>query len=198
MGAVKQSNAIYLTIADGKIVRRFSQPTEETVTRVTKENKTVHEEFYKGWSGKITDIQFKDHPEYGRFVNISINDGKTDAILQMKSGSGYASAFLKTLPNVNFSEEVTISPSMKMEGEKKKASIFINQGGSALKWAYTKDEPNGIPQLKQVKVKGKLTWDDSDIVEFLENMVKETIIPQLKTKVLSGPPTDDQLEDAPF
>lgn len=198
MGAVKQTNAIYLTIADGKIVRRFLQPTADTVTRVTKENKTVHEEIYKGWSGRITDIGFKDHPDYGRFVNITITDEDGAAILQMKQGSGYAAAFLKTLPNVDLSQNVTISPSMKLDGDKKKASVFITQGGKALKWAFTKDSPNGLPELKQIKVKGKLTWDDNDICEFLEKMVNEKIIPQLQSKVITYPPKDEQLEDAPF
>lgn len=199
MGAVKQSNAVYLTIGDGKIVRRFSQPTAESVTRTNKENKVVHEEIYKGWKGRIIDIEFKDHKDYGRFVNVTIDDGNELAILQMKQGSGYATAFLKTLPNIDLSADVLISPSMKMEGDKKKVSLFVNQGGTALKWAYTKDEPNGLPQLKQIKVKGKLQYDDSDIVEFLETMVKEDIIPVLKSKTISTPPKDDEpLEDAPF
>lgn len=198
MGAVKQSNAVYLTIGDGKIVRRFSQPTAESVTRTNKENKVVHEEIYKGWKGRIVDIDFKDHKDYGRFVNVTIDDGNELAILQMKQGSGYATAFLKTLPNIDLSADVLISPSMKMEGEKKKTSLFVNQHGTALKWAYTKDEPNGLPQLKQIKVKGKLQYDDSDIVEFLENMVKEDIIPVLKSKVIATPSKDEDLEDAPF
>lgn len=198
MGAVKQSNAVYLTITDGKIVRRFSQPTAESVTRTNKENKVVHEEIYKGWKGRIVDIDFKDHKDYGRFVNVTIDDGNELAILQMKQGSGYATAFLKTLPNVDLSAEVLISPSMKMEGEKKKTSLFINQHSKALKWAYTKEEPNGLPELKQIKVKGKITWDDSDIVEFLENMVKEDILPALKSQTIAAPPKDEDLEDAPF
>lgn len=199
MGAVKQSNAVYLTIGDGKIVRKFLQPTAESVTRTNKENKVVHEESYKGWKGKIIDIEFKDHKDYGRFVNVTIDDGDGLAILQMKQGSGYATAFLKTLPNVDLSTEVLISPSMKIEGDKKKTSLFVNQHGVALKWAYTKDNPNGIPELKQIKVKGKLTYDDSDIVEFLENMVKEDIIPVLKSKTISAPPKDGEiLDEAPF
>jgi hypothetical protein len=47
-----------------------------------------------------------------------------------------------------------------------------NQNGSGLKWAFTKDNPNGMPDLVKIKVKGKDTWDDSDRMEFLENYAK--------------------------
>ena len=57
--------------------------------------------------------------------------------------------------------------------------MFLNQNGTAVKWAYTKDNPNGCPSLKQIKVKGQSTWDDSDMMEFLEAMVNNDIIPQL-------------------
>jgi hypothetical protein len=154
MGAVKNSSAIYLTIADGKIVRRFKQPTKDTVTRTTKEGKVVHEEIYDGWNGRIAGIEFRDHKDYGRFVNVMINDGEATAILQMKQGSGYAMAFLKTLPNVDLQTDVKLSPSMKVEGDKKKTSMFINQHGEALKWAYTRDQPNGIPELRNTKPSG--------------------------------------------
>ena len=36
-----------------------------------------------------------------------------------------------------------------------------------------------ITQMKQIKVKGKDVWDDSDRLEFLESMVNEQIIPNL-------------------
>lgn len=194
MGAIKQSNVIYLTVSDGRIVRRFQSPTAESVQRTTKEGKIVYEEFYKGWKGLITDIQFKDHAEYGRFLNVTLDDGVSPAVLQMKLDSGYATAFLKTLPNVDLESEVILTPSMKIEGDKKKTSFFVSQHGVALKWYYNKENPNGLPELKKIKVKGKEVWDSSDMIEFLENMVKETILPKLKPKESSEVDEDE----APF
>ncbi len=179
MGAIDASNAIFLTISDGKISRRFLKPTDKTIERTNKNGKVVYEEFYKGWKGKITDIAVRDHPEFGKKWNITLTDLEGDAILQMNYSSGYSAAFLKTLPNVDFGSDVIITPKMTVEGDKKKTSVFITQHGTPLKWAFTKEKPNGIPELKQVKVKGKLTWDDSDIMEFLEKMVKEKILPKL-------------------
>lgn len=180
MGAIKSSNAIFLSVSDGRIIRRFNNPTQDTIERITKTGKVVYEEFYRGWSGKITDIQFKDHDEYGRFLNIHVDDGESNAVIQMKLDSGYAGSFLKTLPNVDLESNVALTPSMKVEGDKKKTSFFISQHGVALKWAYNKDTPNGLPELKKIKIKGKDTWDNSDQMSFLENMVNTEILPKIK------------------
>lgn len=179
--ALENSNkAVYLSIGDGKITKRVKQPTTTSVTRQTKEGKIIHEEVYDAVSGRITDIRVQDHPTYGKFWNVVLQDGEDQYILQMNYSGGYASAFLKTLPNADLSQPVRIVPSLKMEGDKKKVTMFINQGGNALKHAYTKDNPNGLPKLAKVKIKGKETWDDSDMMEFLENMVNTTILPKLK------------------
>lgn len=197
MALIEKNNAIFLSITDGKISRRVSHPTEKSIQRTTKENKVVNEEFYGAVEGRITNVEFKEHKDYGRFLNVTLTDDGGPMILQMKYPSGYATSFLKALPNADLSEIVKLSPSLKIEGDKKKGTLFINQNGAALKWAYTKDDPNGLPELKQVKVKGKMTWDDSEICEFLENMVKEDILPKLKGVVTPAPVVDDE-DQAPF
>lgn len=179
MGAVEQSNAIYLSISNGQICRRVSKKTSKSQERVNKNGVTVHEEFHKGWKGRITAIAVRDHKDYGKFWNITLTDSDGDAILQMKYSSGYATAFLKTLPNIDLTSDVIITPNMKIEGDKKKATVFVTQHGVALKHYYNRDNPNGLPELKKIRVKGKDTWDDSDMAEFLENMVNTEIVPKL-------------------
>lgn len=199
MGAIHENNAIFLTIANGKISRKVTQPTDKSVERVNKQGKTVHEEFYRGWAGLITDIRVKDHPEYGKFWNVTLSDKDGDAVLQMNYSSGYSAAFLKTLPNVDLNSEVTITPKLTIEGDKKKTSLFVTQHGEALKWAYTKEHPNGLPELEQKKVKGKMVYDDSEIMEFLERMVNTQILPQLKGfKAVKKEVEEEEKEDAPF
>lgn len=204
MGAVLENNAIFLTISNGKICKRVQSPTAISKERVNKNGKTVHEEYYKGWKGHITAIAVREHQEFGKFWNVTLTDEQGDAILQMNYSSGYATAFLKLLPNVDLSSDVVITPNLKIEGDKKKTSLFITQHGIALKHFYTRDNPNGLPELKKIKVKGKETWDDSDMVEFLENMVNTEIVPKLPKAgqiAASGSapvPDEDTLEDAPF
>jgi hypothetical protein len=200
MGAIHESNAIFLTIANGKISRKVLQPTDISVERVNKQGKTVHEEFYKAWKGRITDVKVKEHPEYGKFWNVTLTDENGDAVLQMNYSSGYSAAFLKTLPNVDLDSDVTITPKLTIEGDKKKTSLFVSQHGEALKWAYTRENPNGLPELEKKKLKGKMVFDDSEIMEFLERMVNTKILPKLKNfkAVSADVEEEDDKEEAPF
>lgn len=197
MGAVLQTNAIYLTISNGQLCRRFQSPTKTSKERVNKKGTTVHEEFYKGWKGRITGIAVQEHKEFGKFWNVTIADEQGEAIIQMNYSSGYSAAFLKTLPNIDLNSDIVFSPSMKIEGDKKKATVFITQHGKPVKWAYTKDDPNGLPQLVKQKVKGKVVWDDSEICEFLEKMVMTEIVPKLGkgAKEVDVPLPDEDEDD---
>lgn len=181
MALGNNNSAIYLNIADGKIVRRFQSPTANSRERVTKTSKTVHEEFYSFVEGVITDIQTREN-DYGKNWMVSLKDGDESYILQMDYSSGYSSAFLKALPNVDLSSKVKLTPKMTIEGDKKRTTLFINQRGHACKHAFTKDNPNGLPQMVKIKVKGKEQWDDSDMMQFFEDMVKNKILPQLNAK----------------
>lgn len=182
MGAINKNSAIYLTISDGKICRRVPSPTATSIQRTTKDGRVVNEEHYNGWLGKITNITVRES-EYGKDWQIEINDGTETAYLQFKYSSGYAASFLKALPNVNLNVPITFTPKATEIDGKKRTTMFLNQNGTAVKWAYTKDNPNGCPGLKQIKVKGQNTWDDSDMMEFLESMVNNDILPQLNSDV---------------
>lgn len=196
MGAIIENNAIFLNISNGKICKRVLKPTPTSIERVNKNGQTVFEEHYKAWKGRITDISVREHKEYGKFWNITLTDEAGDAILSMNYSSGYSNAFLKTLPNVDLNSDVIITPNLKIEGDKKKTTVFITQHGQPTKWFYTKDNPNGLPELKSIKVKGKLTYDDSDILEFLEKMVMTEIRPKLGNKTPSAVPAGAEPEPA--
>ncbi len=202
MALGQNNNAIFLNIADGKIIRRFQNPTkdskERTLTKGPNTGKTVHEEHYSYVDGIITDIQTKDS-DYGKSWLVTIEDNGEKCILQMDYSGGYSSAFLKALPNIDLSQKVKLSPKMTMEGDKKKTTLFINQHGTAAKHFYTKDNPNGLPQMVQQKVKGKLQWDDTAMMEFFENMVNTKILPQLKSyKAVAVEVVETTEEEAPF
>ena len=195
MAEVITSHAAFYTITDGRICRTFKAATAKSIERVNKMGKIVHEEFMDGLSGRITEIKTKDHPDYGKFWLITLTDGDWSGVVQIKYSSGYASAFLKMLPNVDLSKDVTIVPKMTIDGDKKKASLFIMQDGTPLKHFYTKDNPNGLPQMKKIKVKGKEKWDDTEMMEFLEKMVFTEVVPKL-----NGASSEDskEIEDLDF
>lgn len=180
MALEKNNSATFLSIGDGKITKRVPQPTANSISRLTKQGKQVHEEIYDGVSGLVLDIKIHEHKEFGKFWNVILKDDDQVYTLQMNYSGGYASAFLKTLPNVNIFEAIRLVPKMEIQGEKKRVTLFVTQNGVPLKHYYTRDNPNGLPQMQQIKVKGKLAWDDSDMMEFLENMVNSTILPKIK------------------
>lgn len=188
MGVGTLSKKTYYSITNGLISRAFKEPTQFSKSRINKNGKEVHEEFYEYISGIMTGITTKDS-EFGRFWIVTFQDGKDEFVLQMNYSSGYSQAFLKMLPNVDLKKKVQLIPKLNTDKDtgKKKASLFITQDGAAIKWYYTKDNPNGIPELKgkpgKGKDKGKTIWDDSDIMEFLEDMVKTDIIPNLPKKI---------------
>lgn len=187
-----QSNGVFLSITNGKLVRQFKQPTDKTVTRTNKMGREVHEEFYDSLSGHITDIKTKES-EYGKFWVISVKDNSNTYFLEVKYSSGYAVSFLKALPNVSLNEVVTLTPKLNVDGEKKSSVIFLNQNGTPIKHYWNKENPKDLPQLKKIKVKGQETWDDTDRMEYLEDYVKSYILPKIKP-VLS----DYNEDDTPF
>lgn len=166
---------IYLSVSNGKLVRQLKEATKDTTSRINKVGKTVNEEFYKDLTGIITKIDTKEN-DYGKQWQIVFTDGEDKYMVQMPYSSRYSSSFLKALPNVKQGEVVRFMPwemADKNDASKRVNGITMYQdqdgnGMTKVLSAFTKDEPNGLPQMKQVKVKGKLTWDDSDMMAFLE------------------------------
>lgn len=183
MGLENNSNAIYLTISNGKICRQVASKTEASKERTNKNGKLVHEEFYDKISGMLTDIKVREVEIAGqqsKFWELKIEDEGKFYQLQFNYSSGYASCFLKSIPNADLSQRISFIPKMTEENGKKKTTLFVTQGGNPLKHFYTKDSPNGLPQMVQKMVKGKNVWDDYDMMQFLEKMINEKIKPQLK------------------
>ena len=179
MAVGNSTNATFYSISNGKICRQFTSPDDETKERTNMNGKVVHEKFYDFIDGQIVDITTKES-DYGKSWIVTLIDEGGSYQLQMPYSSGYASAFLKTLPNVDLSKPVKLIPKLEIVNDKKKTTLFVTQGGSPVKWFYTKEHPNDMPTLVKKRVKGKDVWDDSDMMEFLDEMVENEIKPKLR------------------
>lgn len=178
MGLENREGGNFITILGGKFCQRVPSGTEGSVERTNKLGKIVSEKFYDSFTAKLVGIRTQDGA-YGKSWLFDFQDGAEIYHLQLSYSNSFATAFLKMLPNVDLSQEIKVSPSVKMEGDKQKSSLFINQNGVPIKHAYTKDAPNGMPDMEQVTIKGQLVWDDTKRLVFLQNMVDTLIIPKL-------------------
>ena len=178
MGLEQRTAGHYLTILQGKFCQRVSEGTEGAVKRVNKLGNVVFEKFYDSFTGRLINIKVQDS-NYGKTWNFIFDDKGEIYTLQLSYSNSFATAFLKMLPNIDLTKEMKLSPSTKEVDGKNKSSLFVNQNGTAIKHAYTKENPNGLPDMEQIVVKGAQIWDDTKRIEFLHEMVVNTIIPKL-------------------
>ena len=200
MGLENKQAGKFITILGGKLCQRVADGTEGAVKRTNKMGNVVFEKFYDSFTGKLIDIKVQDGT-YGKTWNFTFKDQAEPYTLQLSYSNSFSTAFLKQLPNIDLTKEMKISPSVKEVDGKDRSSLFINQDGKTIKHAYTRENPNGIPDMEQVTVKGALIWDDTKRIEFLDKMVHETIIPKLRDIVPSTPgmsnplPANEVLEE---
>lgn len=182
MGLENRENGKFITIYGGKLSIKVDQGTEGAVTRVNKEGKTVHEKYYNSFTGKLIGIKTQDS-SYGKNWLFSFQDEQDVYNLTLSYSNSYASNFLKKLPNIDVTKEMKIQPSMKEVDGKSKSSLFVTQDGVSIKHAYTRENPNEMPEMEQITVKGQLTWDDTKQINFLHDMVMRDIVPKLPQRV---------------
>lgn len=177
MGLNKHEGGTFLSISDGKIVRRHeSEIKGKTVSRVNKLGKTVFEEKFDDIEGVIADLRFKPDTSgkgYGDQYVLVIQDAKDTYNINVQQDSRYATSLLKCLPNVDLIKPVRLMPwSMpdKINATKTVTGITLWQDKVKILPAYTKEDPNGLPDMKKIKLKGKDTWDAYEMNEFLKVM----------------------------
>lgn len=178
MGLENYERGNYITIFNGKFTQSVPEGTTGAVTRINKNGKTVHEKYYDSFTGKLVGIKTQDGA-YGKNWLFSFKDREDIYNLQLGYSNNYAVSILKMLPNINLDIEMKVSPKSEEKDGKTQTSLFINQNGTPVKHAFTKDNPNGIPQWEQITVKGVPTWDNTKQMLFLENLVLTQIVPKL-------------------
>ncbi len=185
MGLTKNNagEGVYLNISDGKIVRIHKTAiTDVTETRITKTGKTVHEEKFSTLTGFLRSMKTEEN-EWGIQWRIVMEDEDGKYWLSVGDNSRYATSLLKALPNINLDKKVRIMPwSMidKKDATKKITGITCYQGDDVdctvkvekILPYYTKETPNGLPEMKQIKINGKMAWDSTDMNDFLKKQVE--------------------------
>jgi hypothetical protein len=198
----QEARKIYLTLSNGRIVRQHQNAIEGvTVARENKNGKTVHEEFFSSLTALITNIRSKD-TDFGKVWEIEMKDGDDDFLISFNYSSRYANNFFRALENVDLSMPVKFAPwSMKDKQDPTRLVIGLSlyQLGTKIEFKYTKDHPGDMPQMEQVKRKGKLEWDDTKQLEFFEEILSRLSFASTKMQpVAVGATEEDNSEPLPF
>jgi hypothetical protein len=197
------SDKTYLSISEGRIAKRVEKGTEGAVECRSKDGSRIwYEKRYPSVTGRIVDV-FKRSSDkgYGPQLCIVLEDIGEKFQVQMPWSSRYSSGFFLCMPNIDLSKSITLAPWMKEIDGQKKTMLYIRQGENNVDWYWTKDDPKGMPQMVQVKVKGEIVWDDTDRQQFFEDYLSKVFIPKMeatvigKTEKQAEPATDSQHED---
>lgn len=175
----------YYSVAFGKIVKSLGKTEPENMegvtSRINKNGEKVYEIATDYIRGFITGATMKeppaDKPDWGRQIELTLEaeEGRGKSVLNISFDSAYGRGFMYSVPGVDLDFPVEIEPYNYFSKKKGRemTGLSIIQHGEQLPWVYTKDNPNGMPQLKQTTFKGKTAWDNTDQLRFLDEKFKE-------------------------
>ncbi len=174
----KTGNTTFLQIINGKLAVRVPEGVQGSTKRTNKSGKEVYELLYSVVEGLITNVSISEAGEFGKELHIKlVNEGEV-YVIQTGASGGNAFGFLSRVPNINFAEMVELRPYAILDkATNKTKSYFIayqkNAEGKYTKLdsAFTKENPNGLPELKKIKFQGKDVFDDTDRITFFEQMI---------------------------
>lgn len=175
----RRGAAEFWQIRNGYLAKRVQEGTPESYP-VTKKDGSVYYEIRQDYFvGRLKKVEVRAHEEYGDFLKLTLVAKGTNYSIEMDLNSGYAFGFLSTIPNADLEHIIQLTPSYTEKDGKKTSKIFLQQESGWLKQYFTKENPNGLPELKKIKIKGKDTWDNSDRMDWF----KEVLIPKLSAKL---------------
>ena len=188
------SRKTFLNISNGKVIQEWKEAPKpewvpvgkellsKTISKGVNEGKLRYYVEYDFVSGHITGIEL-DRSDIGDRIKLTLNDAGDEFILSISTDSAYGESFMNQMNNIDLGAEVTLQPwSMTPDQwfdltgktvKSNKVGLTLKQGGAKLEKYYTKENPNGMPQLVQKTVKGKVEWDSTDRDNFLyEELLK--------------------------
>lgn len=182
MGLIEkeESSIKYLHFFNGKICCRSHEGDEKAVARVNKEGRRVYERLYTGIEGVIRDIFIRES-EYGKELCLLLQDNDQYFQVQCSFNSKQSRIILFRLPELNFKHTVRLNAFM---GDNGYTAIAIRQDGKVVPSHFTKEKPNGLPDLKIIRVNDEEKYDGTKRNEFLRRMIQVYIYPQLNVDTL--------------
>ena len=137
---------------------------------------------YKVLTGRITGVEFRQHPQYGESMAVTINDDGDDFILSIGTNNQYSQSMLKALLVMDVEKDIYISPyDIEKPGEKRNRGISFRQDGIKLDFT-TIVRPSEFEKEKEFwKTAGTkdIRRFFEDLTEWYIGQVKEKVVPKL-------------------
>lgn len=189
----------WITIKNGNLTVRAQEGEEGAVERKwtipkTGEKGSTWEFQYPTFTGFVRGAEF-DNTDYGVVFAVDMFDKDSGDTYQLRIdvNSRIFSQFAKRIPNIDVEKELTIGAGL--DKEKGDATfIYMKQDGEAVKFAFTKDNPNGLPAPEKKTRMGKDVWDFSAQEEFLYNLCDGWFTSQMN-KLADSYKSDDGLPE---
>ena len=83
---------------------------------------------------------------------------------------------------------------------KKKTMLYLRHEGEQdnIQWHWTKENPQGLPEMKKIRVKGTDVWDDTDRQDFFEAYLNDAFIKKLGAQPKVAQEQAESNDDLPF
>lgn len=118
--------------------------------------------------------EYDGKPYRGVLLHLEDEAGIT-ATIDLAYGKKPLETFTKLAANIDYSQPVVFSAFKGREGD----LVFIaKQNGETVKWAHTKENPNGMPEPQQNRRTGK--WDFTATNDWLLEQLLDHIAPQVE------------------
>ena len=212
-----KTNATYLNVRNGKLYRYSKTKEEGTTTILNKKGEEKYYFIYDYIEGYITKMSTRTENLLGidkLFLSVQFVDGTETYYINMDVDSKYFESFCSIIPNANLTRPLRMVPNQKEVDGKMKSSLFLVQDSQMVKWFYTKDNPQGRPDVDvTLNKKGEVVdYDREARNKFYFNMLQEmnsqllnpSMIPDVTQVAQTSKPSpamveeEDEFNDLPF
>lgn len=160
------------------------------------QKKEIWEINYGELSGKLTGMSIFSGGQFGDNLFINLDD---DITMSLPVDSREFGQFAKTLPNIDLSQDIYFSAYIDKTtgyGKMSISQIGVDGRKTWVDWAYTRENPNGMPDAVKTMKKGKEVWDFSAQEEFLYQKIVEFMNQNFAPKTFAAGETQQQAESA--
>lgn len=166
-----EPQSTWISINNGKLTVRAQEGDEGAVSRtyVTKdgETKTVWEYQNTSFLGVMTGAGFEE-TSFGQVFNLNLDAAGKEYQLRLPCPGRLFEQFAKRIPNINKDQPLYIGAFTNEAGH----NVLYLKQGDKVPMAYSRDNPNGLPEPSKTQKMGKDVWDFSEQQEFLYQLAK--------------------------